>query len=46
MCGTRGSAVLSSTGDMLEMSVVRGVGVVCEMCMCLARGDVGGEGGE
>ena len=31
---------LSSTGD------VRGVGVVCDMCMCLARGGVGGEGGE
>ena len=31
----------------LWMSVVRGmrgVGVVCEMCMCLARGGVGGEG--
>ena len=23
MCGTRGSGVLSSTGDVLEMSVVR-----------------------
>ena len=22
----------------------RGFGEVCEMCMCLARGDVGGEG--
>ena len=33
MCGTRGSGILSSTGDML----VRGVGVVCDMCMCLAR---------
>ena len=31
---------LSSTGDML----VRGVGGVCDMCMCLARGGVGGEG--
>ena len=30
----------------LEMSVVRGVGGVCDMCMCLARGGVGGEGGE
>ena len=46
MCGTRGSGVLSSTGDVLEMSVVRGVGGVCDMCMCLARGGVGGEGGE
>ena len=31
MCGTRGSGVLSSTGDVLEMSVVRGVGGVCDM---------------
>ena len=46
MCGTRGSCVLSSTGDVLEISVVRGVGGVCDMCMCLARGGVGGEGGE
>ena len=29
-------------GDVL----VRGVGGVCDMCMCLARGGVGGEGGE
>ena len=42
MSGTCGSGVLSSTGDML----VRGVGGVCDMCMCLARGGVGGEGGE
>ena len=41
MSGTRGSGVLSSTGDVL----VRGVCVVCGMCMCLARGGVGGEGG-
>ena len=40
--GTRGSGVLSSTGDVL----VRGVGGVCDMCTCLARGGVGGEGGE
>ena len=38
--GTRGSGVLSSTGDVL----VRGVGGVFDMCMCLARGGVGGEG--
>ena len=44
--GTRGSSVLSSTGDVLEMSEVRGVGGVCDMCMYLARGDVAGEGGE
>ena len=42
MSGTRGSGVLSSTGDVL----VRGVGGVCDMCMCLARGGVGGVGGE
>ena len=42
MSGTRGSGVLSSTGDVL----VRGVGGVCDMCMCLARSGVGGEGGE
>ena len=34
MSATRGSGVLSSTGDVL----VRGVGGVCDMCMCLARG--------
>ena len=45
MYGIRGSGVLSSTGDVLEMSVVRGVGGVCDMCMCLARRGVGGEGG-
>ena len=38
--GTRGSGVLSSTGDVL----VTGVGGVCGMC--LARGGVGGVGGE
>ena len=46
MSGTRGSGVLSSIGDVLEMSVVRGISGVCDMCMCLARGGVGGEGGE
>ena len=46
MSGTRGSGVMSNTGDVLEISVVRGVGGVCDMCMCLARGGVGGEGGE
>ena len=34
MSGTSGSGVLSSTGDVL----VRGVGGVCDMCMCLALG--------
>ena len=40
MSGTRGSGVLSSTGDVL----VSGVVGVCGMCKCLARGGVGGEG--
>ena len=47
--GTRGSGIVSSATDVLWMSVVRGmrrVGGVCEMCMCLARGCVGGEGGK
>ena len=26
------------------MSVVRGVGGVCDMCMCFARGGMSGEG--
>ena len=38
MSGTRGSGVLSSAGDVL-MSVVRGVGGVCDMCL-----DRGGSG--
>ena len=42
MSGTCGSGVLPSPGDVL----VRGVGGVCDMCMCLARGGVGGERGE
>ena len=45
MGGTRGSRVLSSACDVLEMSVVTGVGRLCDMCMCLARGRVGGDGG-
>ena len=47
--GTRGSGIMSSAADVLEMRVVcgmRGVGGVCEMGKCLARGTVGGEGGE
>ena len=44
MSVTRGSGVLSRTGDVIEMSVARGVGGVCDICMCLARGGVGGEG--
>ena len=46
MGGTRGSVVLASACYVLEMSVVRGVDGVCDMCMCLARGGVGGVGGE
>ena len=45
---TRGSGLVSSASDVLLMSVgrgMRGVGGVCEMCMCLARGDVGRDGG-
>ena len=46
MGGTRGSCVLASAGGVQEMSVVRDVGVVCHMCMCLTRGRLGGVGGE
>ena len=45
MCG---SGFVSTADDVLEMSVVRevrGVGGVCEMYMCLARGWVGVVGG-
>ena len=45
--GTRGSGIVSSAADVLWMSVVRGmrgVGGVCEMCMCLARGGVSERG--
>ena len=42
MSGARGSGVLSNTADVL----LRGVGGVSDMCMCLARGGVGEEGGE
>ena len=37
MNGTCGSGVLSSTSDVL----VRSVGRVHDMCICLARGGVG-----
>ena len=43
--GTRGSGIVSSAADVIWMSVVcgmRGVGEVCEMCMCLTWGDVCG----
>ena len=40
--GTRCSGIVSSVADVLWM---RGVGGVCEMCICcLVRGGVGGEG--
>ena len=48
MGGRRGSGIVSTAADVLWMIVVRGmrgVGGVCEMCMCLARGGVGGGGG-
>ena len=38
MGGIRGSGVLASAGDVLEISVVRDVGGVYDMCM--ARGGV------
>ena len=40
MGGTRGSGFVSLAADVLGMSMVhgmRGIGGVCEMCMCLAR---------
>ena len=40
--GIRGSGVTSNAGEVLEMSVVNGVGGVCDMCMCLDRGGVFG----
>ena len=43
MGGTRGSGVLACAGDVLEISVVRCVGGVNDMCV-LARGGVGGVG--
>ena len=39
--GTRGSCIVFSAADVLWM---RGVGEVCEMCMCLARGGEGVSG--
>ena len=41
--GTRGSGIMFSAVDVLWMSVMRGVGVVCEMCMCFALGRERGE---
>ena len=42
--GTHSSGVLSSSACDV-VSVVRAVGGVCDMCMCLARDGVGGIGG-
>ena len=42
------SGIVYNAADVIWMSVVRGmigVGGVCEMYMCSARGDVRGEGG-
>ena len=47
--GTHSSDSVCIAADVIGMSVVhgmRGVGGVCEMCMCLARGGVGSEGDE
>ena len=41
VAGTRGSGIVSSVADVRGM---RGVGGICDMCMCLARGSVGAEG--
>ena len=35
--------ILASAGDVLEMSVVRGVAGVCDMCMCLSWDGAGWE---
>ena len=38
MGGTRSSGVFSNACDVLEMSVVRGVCGVCDMCLCFGCG--------
>ena len=41
MCGTPGPGSVSSAADLLWMSMVRGmrgVGGLCEMCMCWGGG--------
>ena len=43
MGDTRGSGIVSIAADVLWM---RGVGGICEMCMCLSCGGVHGEEGE
>ena len=45
--GTSGSCIVSSAAGVLWLSVVRGmrgVGEVCEMCMCLTQGGEGVSG--
>ena len=44
--GTRGSGIVSSALWMSVVRGIRGVGGVCKMYMCLARGCVGRKGGE
>ena len=44
MGGTRDSGFVSTAYGVIEMSVVRGVDGVCEMCMWLAQGGVGDVG--
>ena len=47
--GTRGSGIMYSAADVIGMSVapgMRGVGGVCEMCMCLAGGGCSRRGDE
>ena len=41
MSGTRGSNILSSSNDI----PMRDIDKMCYICMCFARGGVGGEGG-
>ena len=45
MGGTCGSGVLASAGDVLEISVVRGVNGVYDMCMCWLGREVLGVSG-
>ena len=45
--GTPCSNIVSSAADVLGMNVVRGmrgVGGVCELCICFAPSGLGGEG--
>ena len=39
--GTHGSGIVSSAADVLWM---KGIGEVCEMCICLGQGGVSGKG--